>query len=102
VEDIAASYQEAIMSVLVEKLFDAALDLSPQQVVLAGGVAANSRLRELAEQRALKEGIPLSLPPRVLCTDNGAMIAAAGYFHALREDFAGMDLDASASLPLVK
>jgi len=63
-------------------------------------VAANSRLRDLAEERAQRDGIPLSLPPRVLCTDNGAMIAAAGYFHALREDFAPLDLDASASLPL--
>ena len=100
VADIAASYQEAIMSVLVEKLFLAARELDPAQVVLAGGVAANSRLRELAEERAEKEGIPLSLPPRVLCTDNGAMIAAAGYFHALREEFSPLDLDASASLPL--
>ena len=100
--DITAGYQQAIMSVLVEKLFAAARDLDPAQVVLAGGVAANSRLRELAEERARREGIPLSLPPRVLCTDNGAMIAAAGYFHFLRGDFAGNDLDASASLPLVK
>ena len=100
VEDIAAGYQEAIMSVLVEKLFHAARELGPAQVVLAGGVAANSRLRELAEERASKDDIPLSLPPRVLCTDNGAMIAAAGYFHTLRGEFSPLDLDASASLPL--
>jgi len=101
VADIAASFQEAIAAVLVEKLFSAAEALEPAQVVLAGGVAANSRLRELAEARARRDGIPLSLPPRVLCTDNGAMIAAAGYFHYLRHDFASLDLDASASLPLV-
>jgi N6-L-threonylcarbamoyladenine synthase len=102
VPDIAASFQEAVMSVLVDKLFAAAQDLAPAQVVLAGGVSANSRLRELAERRARRDGIPLSLPPRMLCTDNGAMIACAGYFHYLRQDFAGFDLDASASLPLVK
>lgn len=102
VVDIAASFQEAIMSVLVDKLFAVARELDPAQVVLAGGVSANSRLRTLAEQRAEKEGIPLSLPPRVLCTDNGAMIATAGYFHYQQHDFATIDLDASASLPLVR
>jgi len=101
VADLAASFQEAIMSVLVDKLFRAARALEPAQVVLAGGVAANSRLRTLATERALQEGIPVSLPPRVFCTDNGAMIAAAGYFHYLRGDVATQDLDASASLPLV-
>jgi N6-L-threonylcarbamoyladenine synthase len=100
VADIAASFQEAIMTVLVSKLFAAAELLAPAQVVLAGGVAANSRLRELAEARAVHDGIPVSLPPRVFCTDNGAMIAAAGYFRALREEFSDLGLDASASLPL--
>jgi N6-L-threonylcarbamoyladenine synthase len=102
VADIAASFQEAIMDVLVQKLFAAAKILEPAQVVLAGGVAANSRLRTLAEARAQRDGIPLSLPPRQLCTDNGAMIAAAGYFHALRDDFSTLGLDASASLPLAE
>jgi len=69
-------------------------------VVLAGGVAANSRLRALAEARSRADGIPLSLPPRVFCTDNGAMIAAAGYFRYLRGEFAPPDLDAVAALPL--
>ncbi|OPZ82867.1 MAG: tRNA N6-adenosine threonylcarbamoyltransferase [bacterium ADurb.Bin429] len=100
VADIAASFQEAIMTVLVDKLFAAADLLSPARVVLAGGVAANSRLRELAEARAEHEGIPIALPPRVLCTDNAAMVAAAGYFRALREEFSDQALDASASLPL--
>lgn len=102
VADIAASFQEAIMEVLVHKLFAAAELLEPAQVVLAGGVAANSRLRELAEQRAEHVGIPLSLPPRIFCTDNGAMIAAAGYFHALREEFSDLGMDAAASLPLAE
>jgi len=100
VADIAASFQEAVMSVLVEKLFIAARALDPAQVVLAGGVAANSRLRALAAARAQHDGIPLSLPPRIFCTDNGAMIAAAGYARFLRGAFADYDLDASASLSL--
>jgi N6-L-threonylcarbamoyladenine synthase len=100
VADIAASYQEAIMAVLVHKLFAAADTLRPRQVVLAGGVAANSRLRALAEARAAQEGMPLSLPPRIFCTDNGAMIAAAGYFNVLRGKVSDLGLDASASLPL--
>ncbi len=99
--DIAASFQEAIAAVLVEKLFAAAEELEPAQVVLAGGVAANSRLRALAGARAQREHIPLSLPPRVLCTDNAAMIAAAGHFHYLRGEISALELDASASLPLV-
>ena len=102
VADIAASFQEAIMSVLVEKLFAAAEALEPAQVVLAGGVTANSRLAALAHACSQRTGIPLSLPPRKFCTDNGAMIACAGYFHYLRRDFAALDLDASASLPLVE
>ena len=100
VPDIAASFQEAIMSVLVDKLFRAAEELAPAQVVLAGGVAANSRLRELAESRGKRDGMPVSLPPRIFCTDNGAMIAAAGYQQYLRKHFADFSLDASASLPL--
>lgn len=102
VADIAASFQEAIMRVLVDKLFAAANELDPAQVVLAGGVAANSRLRELAEARANRDGIPISLPPRSLCTDNGAMIATAGYFHYISGERADYDLDASASLPLIR
>lgn len=100
VPNIAASFQEAIMSVLVDKLFAAAGEFAPAQVVLAGGVAANSRLRELVELRGQREGIAVSLPPRIFCTDNGAMIAAAGYQHYLRNNFADFDLDAFASLPL--
>jgi N6-L-threonylcarbamoyladenine synthase len=102
VADIAASFQEAIVDVLVDKLFRAAEALGPTQVVLAGGVAANSRLRAAATARAHAEGIPLALPPRLLCTDNGAMIAAAGYFRLLRGETSSLDLDVSANLPLTE
>ncbi len=102
IPDIAASFQEAIMSVLVNKLFAAAEELNPAQVVLAGGVAANSRLRELAEIKSAKTGFPLSLPPRMLCTDNAAMIAAAAYYKRERNECDDYNLDASAALPLSK
>jgi len=102
VADIAASFQEAVMQVLITKLFMAADKYQPNQLVLAGGVAANSRLRELALQRGEREGISVSVPPFKLCTDNGAMVAAAGYRYFLKDNFADLRLDVKASMPLVK
>ena len=78
--DIAASFQEAVVEVLVEKTARAAEDLSLPHVALSGGVAANSRLRERMYQRIAGYGGRLYFPPPPLCTDNAAMIAAAGYF----------------------
>ncbi|MBN2568289.1 MAG: tRNA (adenosine(37)-N6)-threonylcarbamoyltransferase complex transferase subunit TsaD, partial [Deltaproteobacteria bacterium] len=76
--DIAASYQDAIVDVLVEKTLKAAEEVSLSQVVISGGVAANSRLRRVFYERAEEKGIELFLPPPVLCTDNAAMIAVVG------------------------
>jgi tRNA N6-adenosine threonylcarbamoyltransferase len=76
--DIAASYQEAIVDVLVDKTRRAALENNINQVVVCGGVAANSRLRQKFSEAALKEKIELFIPPVILCTDNAAMIAAIG------------------------
>jgi len=76
--DIAASYQDAIVDVLVEKTLKAAEEFSLSQVVISGGVAANSRLRKVFYARAEEKGIELFLPPPILCTDNAAMIAAVG------------------------
>ncbi len=77
--DLAASFQRAVTSVLVERTVKAAQEKGVRQVILAGGVAANGALRQ--EMRAALEphGIALGYPPPVLCTDNAAMIAAAGY-----------------------
>ncbi len=75
---IAASYQDAIVDVLVEKTLRAAEEFSLSRVVIAGGVAANSRLREVFCERAGKRGVELFVPPPVLCTDNAAMIAVVG------------------------
>ena len=81
--DLCASFQEAVADALSRKLVAAAKARGFRSLVLCGGVAANSRLRALSEQRARARGLRLHLPPRRLCTDNGAMIAAAGY-HAFR------------------
>lgn len=76
--DIAASFQEAIVDVLLQKSLRACKDSGIDRLVIAGGVAANSRLRELAEARAQAAKVRLHIPSPGLCTDNGAMVAALG------------------------
>ncbi|MEU6860170.1 tRNA (adenosine(37)-N6)-threonylcarbamoyltransferase complex transferase subunit TsaD [Glycomyces sp. NPDC046736] len=78
VADIAASFQEAVCDVLTAKAVAACVDHDVDTLVIAGGVAANARLRDLAEARCAERGITLRVPPPRLCTDNGAMIAAVG------------------------
>jgi N6-L-threonylcarbamoyladenine synthase len=78
VPDICASFQEAVVDVLTGKTVRAATELGIGTVVIAGGVAANRRLRELAEERCAAAGLTLRVPRPGLCTDNGAMIAAVG------------------------
>jgi len=96
--DFAAGYQEAIVAVLVDKAFAAVRSSGARALAVVGGVSANSRLRVLLQQRATSESLPLSLPPLTYCTDNAAMIAAAGR-QALRAGLrAPLDLDAQASL----
>ena len=76
--DVAASFQEAVVDVLLMKSIKACVDTGIDSLVIAGGVAANSRLRELAGQRCAQAKIELRTPPAALCTDNGAMVAALG------------------------
>jgi N6-L-threonylcarbamoyladenine synthase len=77
--DICASYQEAIVETLVDKTLSAAKLTGTNNVVISGGVASNSRLRELAKERFEQEGISLFIPSPEYCTDNAAMIGALGY-----------------------
>ena len=78
VADVCASFQEAVCDVLTAKAIDAARHLGTDTILLGGGVAANSRLRTLMEERATAVGVELRRPRPALCTDNGAMIAAVG------------------------
>lgn len=74
--DISASFQEAVVDVLLDKALKACAESGIERLVIAGGVGANSRLRFLAEQRSQVLGVELRIPPAALCTDNGAMVAA--------------------------
>jgi len=97
VADVAASFQRAVVDVLVTKTIDAASRHGVVQVLLAGGVAANGLLRETM---LLRSPIPVLIPDLNLCTDNAAMIASCGYFHLLAEKTAGWDLDVLPSLKI--
>ncbi len=96
--DLCASYQEAIVQALTQKLFRAARRLQFSRVVLAGGVAANSRLRAAVSERAAEyEDVSVFLPAPRLCTDNAAMIAVAGTQALLRGERRGAELAADPS-----
>lgn len=101
VADVAASFQEAVCDVLVRKALDAAAAEGIEDLMIGGGVAANSRLRALAEERAGKLGIRVRVPRPGLCTDNGAMVAALGSTMVARgRTPSSLDLPADSSLPV--
>jgi len=99
--DIAASFQEAVVEVLTRKTLAAAQELGVPRVLLAGGVAANTRLRESLTAACTKAGLELFYPPVALCTDNAAMIACAGYWYLQSGRTARLDFETRASEPLV-
>lgn len=99
--DVVASYQEAIVDVLVEKTVKAAKDNGLERIVVCGGVAANGRLREKFAAAANAEKIELFIPPIILCTDNAAMIAAIGEIMLKNNWRDGLDLNAVSRWPLV-
>ncbi len=103
VADVAASFQEAVCDVLVRKALDAASSEGIEDLMIGGGVAANSRLRALAEERATKLGIRVRVPRPGLCTDNGAMVAALGSTMVARgRTPSTLDLPADSSLPVTE
>jgi len=101
--DIAAGFQEAVADVLTRKAVRAATGLGVSTLLIAGGVAANSRLRELAVQRCAAVGLTLRIPKPRLCTDNGAMIAAfAAHLVAAGAQESPLDVPSDPGLPVVK
>ena len=97
IRDIAASFQAAVADALVSKTMQAAADFNVRHICVCGGVAANGELRR---QLAARLDIPYSIPPIWLCTDNAAMIGAAGYYSWISGVRNGWDLDVRARLPL--
>ena len=101
VADVAASFQEAVCDVLTRKAIDAALSEGIEDILIGGGVAANSRLRAMAEERATAAGIRVRVPCPGLCTDNGAMVAALGAEMVARgRTPSALDLPADSSQPV--
>ena len=100
VADLCASFQRAVVSSLLDRLFSAAGRLGARSVGIAGGVSANSRLRAEAVARGAEAGLPVFIPSLGLSTDNAAMIAAAGLRLFAAGVRAGADLNADASLGL--
>ncbi|GGE55913.1 DNA-binding/iron metalloprotein/AP endonuclease [Pullulanibacillus camelliae] len=99
--DVAASFQQSVIDVLVTKTMRAVKEYKAKQLLVAGGVAANRGLRQAITQAAQNAGVELIIPPIHLCTDNAAMIAAAGTINFLAGERAAMDLNAHPGLELI-
>jgi N6-L-threonylcarbamoyladenine synthase len=97
VADLAASFQAAVVDVLVQKTRRAAEEFQVEEVLLAGGVASNTLLRG---QMVARIKVPVLYPPPILCTDNAAMVASAGYFKHMAGERAGWDLDVQPGMSL--
>lgn len=100
VPDVAASFQAAVIEVIVKKAIEAAMDRKQEKLVLAGGVAANSKLRQDLQKECDRHGIRLYVPEPVLCTDNAAMIACAAYYKYQKQGADDLYLDAYPSLAI--
>lgn len=96
--DLVASFQQAAIDILVEKTIRAALKKKVKWIAIAGGVSANSKLREDLSKRAEKEGLKCSIPPFVLCTDNAAMIGSVAYFNKNNKKGSTLNTEAVSTL----
>ena len=100
VEDVAASFQQSVLDVLVDKSFRLAKERNSKKIVMAGGVAANQGLRTMMEERGKMENIEILYPSRILCTDNAAMIGAAAYFNYKNGNKSDLHLNVIPNLDL--
>ncbi len=99
-EDVAASFQHAAVDIICDKAVLAAKENGIDTLAIGGGVAANGYLRNYLAEKCADKSIKLILPPKKLCTDNAAMIAAEGYVRYITGDYADLTLNAKASVPL--
>jgi N6-L-threonylcarbamoyladenine synthase len=97
VADLAASFQAAVVDVLFQKTIDAAREFRVREILVAGGVSANRSLRDTFQTQS---EFPVRIPPLSLCTDNAAMIAAAGYYRLALGHTTPMDVDVRPTWPL--
>lgn len=100
VADVSASFQQAVLDVIVDKTMMALEKYNLPQLAVAGGVGANSKLREMLKRECDKRNIELYIPEPVLCTDNGAMIGVAAYYKYKARGADDLKLDAYANLPM--
>ena len=100
VSDVAASFQAAVVDMLVQKSMQAVSESGVDKIVVAGGVAANSRLRARMQEEASTRNVKLYLPGMGLCIDNAAMVALTGYLHCQRGEQSRLDLNPRPSMPL--
>lgn len=98
--DVAASFQKAVVDVLVDHSMQAIREFDIKKFAIAGGVASNSHLRTALEEACKKEGVAFYRPSPILCTDNAAMIGAAGYYEFIKGNVSGYDLNAIPNLRL--
>ncbi len=100
VNDLSASFRKTVVDSLMEKFLLAADDLGYKSLVLAGGVSANSLLRQRMDEEAKKRGLTVCYPPLPLCGDNAAMVGAQAYYEFLSGNTAGMELNAAATMSI--
>lgn len=98
--DVAASFQKAIVEVLRDNVFETCKRQSLKKITIAGGVASNSKLREVLINEGNKRGIKVLFPSNILCTDNAAMIGSAAYYEFINGRISGLDLNARPNLKL--